>query len=86
VAERIEPLIATATQQLQESTPALQAKASEMVSQAQRLIHQALDKVPPPVAERIEPLMATARQRPLPAAAVAVGVLLVLRRLLRRKR
>ena len=86
VAQRIEPLITTATQQLQESTPALQAKAGEMASQAERLIHQALQKLPPPVAERIEPLIATARQRPLPAAAVAVTVLLVLRRLFRRKR
>jgi hypothetical protein len=75
-----------ATQRLQESTPALQAKAGEMASQAERLIHQALEKLPPPVAERIEPLMATARQRPLPAVAVAVAVLLVMRRLLRRKR
>ena len=86
VAERIEPLIATAAQQLQQSTPALQAKAGEMASQAQRLIHQALDKLPPPVAQRIEPLIVTARQRPLPAAAVAVAVLLVLRRLLRRSK
>jgi hypothetical protein len=83
VAERIEPLIATARQHLLESTPALQAKAGEMASQAERLIHQALEKLPPPVAERIEPLIAMARQRPLPAAAVAVAVLLVLRRLLR---
>jgi ABC-type transporter Mla subunit MlaD len=83
VAERIEPLIATATQRLQESIPALQAKAGEMASQAERLIHQALEKLPPPVAERIEPLIATARQRPLPAAAVAMAVLVVLRRLLR---
>jgi type I site-specific restriction endonuclease len=86
VAERIEPLITTATQQLQQSTPALQAKAGEMASQAQRLIHQALDKLPPPVAERFEPLIVTARQRPLPAAAVALAGVLVLRRLLRRKR
>jgi predicted RNA-binding protein Jag len=75
-----------ATQRLQESTPALQAKAGEMASQAQRLIHQTLDKLPPPVAQRIEPLIATARQQPLPAAAVAVAVLLVLRRLLRSNR
>jgi hypothetical protein len=72
-----------ATQHLQESIPALQAKAGEMASQGERLIHQALEKLPPPVAERIEPLIAMARQRPLPAAAVAVAVLLVLRRLLR---
>ncbi|MDQ4010144.1 MAG: DUF3618 domain-containing protein [Actinomycetota bacterium] len=73
-------------QQVLEGTEPLQAKAGEMALQAQRLIHQALEKLPPPVAERIEPLIATARQRPLPAAAVAVAVLLVLRRLLRGKR
>jgi ABC-type transporter Mla subunit MlaD len=60
-----------ATQQLQESTPALQAKAAEMASQAQRLIHQALQKLPPPVAERIEPLIATARQHLLESACAA---------------
>jgi hypothetical protein len=52
--------------------------------QADRLVQQALEKLPPPVVERIEPLIARARQRPLPVAAVAVAVLLVLRRLLRR--
>jgi hypothetical protein len=56
------------------ATEALQAKAGEMASQAERLIQQALEKLPPPVAERIEPLIATARQRPLPAVAVAVAV------------
>ncbi|HEX8761402.1 MAG TPA: DUF3618 domain-containing protein [Pseudonocardiaceae bacterium] len=75
-----------ATQRLRESTPALQAKAAEMTSQAERQMRQALDKLPPPVAQRIEPLIATARQRPLPAAAVAVVALLVLRRLLRRNK
>ena len=74
------------TQQVLESTEPLQAKAGEMALRAERLIHQALEKLPPPVAERIEPLIATARQRPLPAAAVAVAVLLVLRRLLRRNK
>jgi hypothetical protein len=67
-------------------TEALQARATEMASQTERLIHQALEKLPPPVAQRIEPLIATARQRPLPAAVVAVAVLLVLRRLLRSNR
>jgi DNA anti-recombination protein RmuC len=63
-----------------------QAKAEEVKHQAQSLIHQALAKLPPPVAARIEPLMATAKQRPLPTAAVTMGMLLVLRRLLRRNR
>jgi hypothetical protein len=38
------------------------------------------------VVARIEPLMATAKQRPLPTAAVTMGMFLVLRRLLRRNR
>lgn len=63
-----------------------QAKAEQVKQQAQSLIHQGLAKVPPPVAARIEPLMATAKQRPLPAVAVAMGILFVLRRLLRRSR
>ncbi|HZA17679.1 MAG TPA: DUF3618 domain-containing protein [Pseudonocardiaceae bacterium] len=74
------------TEHVLEGTEALQARATEMASQTERLIHQALEKLPPPVAQRIEPLIATARQRPLPAAVVAVAVLLVLRRLLRSNR
>jgi hypothetical protein len=74
------------TQHVLEGTEALQTKAGEVAQQAEHVIDQALDKLPPPVAARIEPLMAAAKQRPLPAVAVAVGVLLVLRRLLRRKR
>jgi hypothetical protein len=74
------------TQHVLEGTEALQAKAGEMASQAEHLIRQALGKLPPPVAARIEPLVAAVRQRPLPAAAVAVGMLLMLRRLLRKNR
>jgi hypothetical protein len=74
------------TQQVLEGTETLQAKAAEMARRAEHLIHQALDKIPPPMAERIEPLIIRARQQPLPAAAVAVAVLWVLRRLLRRTR
>jgi predicted transcriptional regulator len=73
------------THQLLEDTGALQARAGEVARQVDHLIHQALSKLPPPVAARVEPLIATARQRPLPAAAVAVLALLVLRRLFRRK-
>jgi DNA anti-recombination protein RmuC len=70
----------------QEARQQAQAKTEEVSQQAKSLIHQALAKLPPPVAARIEPLMATAKQRPLPTAAVTVGILLVLRRLLRRSR
>lgn len=71
-------------QHVHEGIEALQAKAGEVALQAKRLTPQALGEFPPPVAARIKPLMATARQRPLPTAAVVVGGLLVLRRLLRR--
>jgi hypothetical protein len=74
------------TQHLIESTGTLQAKAGEVTQHADHLVQEALVKLPPPVAARIEPLIAAAKQRPLLAAAVAVGVLLVLRRLLRRSR
>ena len=70
----------------EEARQQAQAKAEEIKQQAQSLIHQALAKLPPPVAARIEPLMATAKQRPLPTAAVTMGMFLVLRRLLRRSR
>lgn len=68
----------------EEATQQAQAKAEQVRQQAKSLIHQALAKLPPPVAARIEPLMATAKQRPLPTAAITAGMLLVLRRLLRR--
>ncbi len=70
----------------EEARQQTQAKAEEVKQQAQSLIHQALAKLPPPVAARIEPLVATARQRPLPTAAVTMGMFLVLRRLFRRSR
>ena len=74
------------TQHVLEGTGAVQAKVAEVSQDAEQLIDKGLDKLPPPVAARIEPLMAALRQRPLLAAAVAVGVLWVLRRLLRRTR
>jgi hypothetical protein len=67
-------------------TEVLFNRAGEVAIQAEGLVHQALEKLPPPVAGRIEPLVAAIRQRPLPAAAVAVGVLWVLGRLLRTTR
>ena len=74
------------TQHVLEGTGAVQAKVAEVSQHAEQLMDQGLDKLPPPVTARIEPLMAALRQRPLLAAAVAVGVVWVLRRLLRRNR
>jgi hypothetical protein len=72
------------TQQVLEGAEALHTKAAEVVQHAEHLTDQALGTLPPPVAARIEPLIDTVKQRPLPAAAVVVGVLLVLRLVLRR--
>lgn len=71
-------------QHVQGGTEVLQAKAGEVALQAKSLTDQVRGKLPPPVAARSEQLVATARQRPLPTAAVAVVVLLVLRLVLRR--
>jgi len=72
------------TQQVLEGAEALHTKAAEVAQHADHLTDQALGKLPPPVAARIEPLIDTVKQRPLPAVAMAVGVLLVLRLVLRR--
>lgn len=69
-------------QHLHKSTETLQDKAVEMKS----LSNQALAKVPVPVAGRVEGLMEMVRQRPVAVAAVVLGGLMALRRLLRRNR
>ncbi len=74
------------TERLLESTEAFQTRVGEVALHAEQLIQPALEKLPPPLAGHIASLVAAVKQRPLPAAAVAVGVLLVLRRLLRRNR
>jgi hypothetical protein len=70
--------------QVYQGTEALQTKAGEVASQVKGLTDQVREKVPAQVATRVEPLMATVKQRPLPIAAVAVVVLLVLRLVLQR--
>ena len=71
-------------QQIYGGTEALQTKAGEVASQVKDAADRIGEKVPPSVGARVEPLMATVRQRPLPAVAVAVGVLVVLWLVLRR--
>jgi len=71
---------------LHKGTETLQGKADEAAWQAKSLTNQSVAKLPPPVAGRIEQLMKTVRQRPVPAAALVLGVLFVLRGLLRRSR
>jgi hypothetical protein len=80
--------IGEVTQQLHKSGETLQDKAGEATAQARGLTNQAVAKLPAPVAGRVEQLTETVRRRPVPAAAVVLGVLvsLVLRSLLRRNR
>jgi hypothetical protein len=66
-------------QHLHKGTETLQDKAGEVRS----LTNQALVKVPAPVGGRIKGLGEMVRYRPVSAAAVVLGVLMVLRRLLR---
>ncbi|MGH3719954.1 MAG: DUF3618 domain-containing protein [Pseudonocardiaceae bacterium] len=88
VTQQAQTKVEEVTQHVQEGTEALQAKAGKAARRAKNLTRRALGKLPSRVAARIEPLTATAKQRPLPTAAVAVGmgavVIVVLRRLLRR--
>jgi hypothetical protein len=69
-------------QRLHKGTETLQDKAGEMKS----VTNSAQAKVPAPVAGRIEGLMEMVRHRPVPAAAVVLGVLMTLRRLFRRSK
>ncbi len=71
-------------QHLQDGTEALQDKAGETTRHAKDLTDQAVAKLPAPVVGRITQLMAAVRRRPVPAIVVLLGVLLVLRRVLRR--
>jgi ABC-type transporter Mla subunit MlaD len=75
-----------AMEHLLECVNAFQAKTSQIAAQAQHMLSQALEKLPPPLTARLEPLMATAKQRLVLAAAVAGGALVMLPRLLRRNR
>jgi hypothetical protein len=71
-------------QHLHDGTEALQDKAGETTRHAKDLTDQVAAKLPAPVVGRITQLMAAVRRRPVPAVAVLLGVLLVLRRVLRR--
>ncbi|MDQ2790946.1 MAG: hypothetical protein DLM60_15245 [Pseudonocardiales bacterium] len=71
-------------QHLHSGTEAWQDKADETTQQAKDLTDQAVARLPPPLVGRANQLMAAVRRRPVPAVAVLLGALLVLRRLLRR--
>ena len=88
VAQKVD-VAAQVKDKLHETAESVQAKAAQVTHEAQVKAQEALAKLPPPARERVEQLSTTARQRPVLPAAVAaliVGVGVVLRRLLRRKR
>ena len=84
--ETVQAKVDEVKRQLHNGTGTLQDKAEEATRRARSLTNQALAKLPPPVAGRIEQVMETVRQRPVPAAAVALGALVLLRRVFRRSR
>lgn len=72
-----------AKDKVQQAKDTVQATVDEV---RQHLSNQALANAPAPVAGRIEGLTEMLRQRPVAVAAVVLGGLMVLRRLLRRNR
>jgi len=84
--ETVQATVEEVRQHLHKGTETLQNKAAEATLRAKDLPQQALAKLPPPVAGRIEGLMGAVRQRPVSSVAVVLGVSVVLRRLLRRRR
>ncbi|MGH4010516.1 MAG: hypothetical protein ACRDTH_20550 [Pseudonocardiaceae bacterium] len=73
-------------QNLHKDTETLRDQVDDAALQAKRLTNKALSRVQPPAAGHIRKLSGTVRNRPVSATAVIMlGLLLVLRRLLRRK-
>lgn len=75
-------------QHLQKGSEAAQDKAEKTTLQARSAANVALAKLPSPMSGRVEQLAEAVRQRPAPAAAVMLGllVLLMLRLFLPRNR
>jgi hypothetical protein len=76
-------------QQVPEIAETLPVTADEVASQIEELADEVREEVPPQVAAYVAPPTVTTRKQPLPIAAIAMAVLLVLlvlRRLLRRNR
>jgi hypothetical protein len=71
---------------VRQTAEGVQAKTADVTAKARDLGDQAAAKLPPPIRERLETAITTARRRPMPLAAVAAVVLLVLWRLRRRGR
>ncbi len=86
--ETVQAKVDDVQQYLHKGSETLRDKAGEATLQAKTLTNEALAKLPDPVTGRIGQLTETVRKRPVPAAAVVLGmfVLFVLRRVLRRNR
>lgn len=82
--EAVQVKVDEVKQQLHRGSETVQDKAEKATWRAKNLTRQALAKLSPPVARRAKGLMAAVRQKPAPAAVAALGILVVLRRLLRR--
>jgi hypothetical protein len=85
--ETVQATVEEVRQYLDKGTETVRDKAEQATLRAKSLTRHALAKLAPPVAGRIGGLREAVRQRPVPAATVALGALvLLLRRLLRRNR
>lgn len=73
-------------QRLQVRAETLRNKARKTLRQAGNLTDQARRRLPSPASGRIGQVTETVRQRPVPATAAVLGVVLVLLRQLRRRR
>lgn len=65
-------------QQLQKGSETVRDKVGEATLQATSAANEALAKLPTAVSGRVEQLAETARHRPVPVAAVLLGVLVLL--------
>jgi hypothetical protein len=86
--EAVQATVEEVKQHLHKGSEVVQDKAEEATLQVRSAANVTMAKLPSPVSGRAEQLAEAVRQRPVPAAAVMLGllVLLVLRLVLRRNR
>jgi chemotaxis regulatin CheY-phosphate phosphatase CheZ len=77
---------ARAKDSVRDTVQTVQVKASELTDDATALANRAVASLPPQARSRVDQFIATVRQRPVPAALVATGTLLIIVRLFRRNR
>lgn len=76
--EAVQAKVEEVKQHLQKGNEAVQGKAEEVTLQARSAANVAWAKLPSPVSGRVEQLAEAVRQRPVPAAAVMLGLLVLL--------